>query len=83
MDRQELEAKARQILLTNLNQRTHGLILVERFDEDEAVGALVKLVNDEDYRNRLAEDARDYALSEFTWPAVAEKYLGVYSATET
>jgi len=25
-----------------------------------------------------AEDARDYALSEFTWPAVAEKYLGIY-----
>jgi len=35
-------------------------------------------VNDGDHRNRLAEDARDYALSEFTWPAVAEKYLGVY-----
>ena len=57
---------------------TRGAVVVERFDEDEAVGELVRLVNDADHRNRLAEDARDYALSEFTWPAVAEKYLGVY-----
>jgi len=57
---------------------TRGAVVVERFDEDEAVGELVRLVNDGDHRNRLAEDARDYALSEFTWPAVAEKYLGVY-----
>ncbi len=55
-----------------------GAVVVERFDEDEAVGELVRLVNDGDHRNRLAEDARDYALSEFTWPAVAEKYLDVY-----
>jgi hypothetical protein len=26
----------------------------------------------------LAEDAREYALGEFTWPAVAEKYLQLY-----
>jgi len=57
---------------------TRGAVVVERFDEDEAVGELVRLVNDGGHRDRLAEDARDYALSEFTWPAVAEKYLGVY-----
>ena len=50
-------------------------------DEDEAVDELVRFVNDGDYRQKLAEDAQDYALSEFTWPAVAEKYLGVYADT--
>jgi glycosyltransferase involved in cell wall biosynthesis len=60
---------------------TRGAVVVERFDEDQAVAELVRLVNDEDHRQRLSEDARDYALSEFTWPAVAEKYLNVYSDT--
>jgi glycosyltransferase involved in cell wall biosynthesis len=60
---------------------TRGAVVVERFDEDEAVNELVRMVNDGDHRQRLAEDAQDYALSEFTWPAVAEKYLEVYSDT--
>ena len=60
---------------------TRGAVVVERFDEDEAVDALVRFVNDGDYRHKLAEDAQDYALSEFTWPAVSEKYLGVYAGT--
>ena len=60
---------------------TRGAVVVERFDEDEAVDPLVRFVNDGDYRHKLAEDAQDYALSEFTWPAVSEKYLGVYAGT--
>ena len=38
----------------------------------------MELVNDDHRRRSLAEDARDYALAEFTWPAVAEKYLALY-----
>ena len=39
---------------------------------------LVKMVNDGDYRQKLSQEAQDYALKEFTWSAVADKYLEVY-----
>jgi len=61
---------------------TRGAVVVPRFDQAEALGEMVRLVNDDTYRTRLGEEAREYALAEFTWSAVAEKYLAVYSATE-
>ena len=57
-----------------------GAEVVNKFDHDAAVQRLVRLVNDDGYRNRLGREAREYALSEFTWPAVAEKYLSIYAA---
>ena len=60
-----------------------GAEVVPRFDASAAVRGLVRLVNDEDYRDRLGKEAQAYALAEFTWAAVAEKYLAVYLATET
>ena len=58
---------------------TRGAAVVPRFDQDQAVSELVRLVNDDEYRRRLGRDAQEYTLAEFTWPAVAEKYLGVYT----
>ena len=58
---------------------TRGAVVVPRFDQDQAVLELVRLVNDEEYRRELGRDAQEYTLAEFTWPAVAEKYLGVYT----
>ena len=55
-----------------------GAVVTPRFDRQEAVARLTELVNDDDTRRQLGADARDYALGEFTWPAVAEKYLAVY-----
>ncbi len=55
-----------------------GAVVAPRFDRQEAVARLTELVNDDDTRRQLGADARDYALGEFTWPAVAEKYLAVY-----
>jgi glycosyltransferase involved in cell wall biosynthesis len=55
-----------------------GAVVIPRFDEQAAVSAITRLVNDDAERQRLGADARDYALSEFTWPAVAEKYLEAY-----
>ena len=57
-----------------------GAMVTPRFDRAAAISGLVQLVNDDDVRSSLAEDARDYALAEFTWPAVAEKYLALYRA---
>ena len=57
---------------------TRGATVVPRFDQDQAVTELVKLVNDDEYRRQLGREAQEYTLAEFTWPAVAEKYLGVY-----
>ena len=42
-------------------------------------GELVRLVNDDSARGELGRQAQQYALSEFAWPAVAGKYLEVYS----
>ena len=55
-----------------------GAVVTRRFDRDGAADSLAELVNDDEARQRLGQDARDYALAEFTWPAVAEKYLEVY-----
>ena len=60
-----------------------GAVVVPRFDREAAVSELVRLVNDEAARRELGRQAQRYALSEFTWPAVAEKYLEVYQPTRT
>ena len=55
-----------------------GAVVTPRFDRQAAVAALINLVNDDGARRAIGDDAREYALAEFTWPAVAEKYLALY-----
>ena len=57
---------------------TQGAAVVPRFETDAAVLELVRLVNDDDHRRQLGEEAQEYALKEFTWSVVADKYLAVY-----
>ena len=57
---------------------TQGAVVTPRFDEAAAVEALVHLVNDADYRKELGKEAQAYALKEFTWSSVADKYLNIY-----
>ncbi len=54
-----------------------GAVVVPRFDREAAAGQLARLVNDDADRRELGQDAQRYALSNFTWPGVAEKYLEV------
>ena len=60
---------------------TQGAVVTPRFDQDEAVSAMVRLVNDDAYRRELGRQAQSYTLANFTWPAVAQKYLDVYRGT--
>ena len=60
-----------------------GAVVVPKFDADPAVNELVRLVNDDTVRRELGAQAQRYALSEFTWPAVAEKYLELYQHSGT
>ena len=62
----------------NRESLTRGAVVVPRFDPQEAGAQLVRLVNDNDHRRKLGREAQDYALAEFTWNAVGEKYLSVY-----
>jgi glycosyltransferase involved in cell wall biosynthesis len=57
-----------------------GAVVTPRFGQDAAVAELARLVNDDDHRQSLGRDAREYALAEFTWSAVADKYLELYAA---
>jgi len=57
---------------------TSGSVVVPRFDQHRAVEELVRLVNDEDYRQGLGQEGKEYAKSEFTWEAVADKYISLY-----
>ena len=59
-----------------------GAVVTPRFDQDRAVAELVRLANDDDYRESMGQVAREYATAEFTWSAVDEKYLEIYSAAE-
>ena len=55
-----------------------GAMVTPRFDRQAAADSLIELVNDDSRRRSLSNDAREYALAEFTWPAVASKYLALY-----
>ena len=57
---------------------TKGAVIVAPFDETSAEDELVRLVNDNNLRRRLGQDARNYALKGFTWASVAKKYLRIY-----
>jgi glycosyltransferase involved in cell wall biosynthesis len=57
--------------------------LVPRYNEAAAAHELVRLVNDREARRELGREAQEYALTEFAWPVVAEKYLEVYQDTRT
>jgi len=59
----------------------HGAVVVPKFDREAAAGELARLVNDDAARWELGRQAQRYALSEFTWPTVAGKYLEVYQQT--
>ena len=67
----------------NLELLTQGASVVPRFDREAAVAELVRLVNDRDYRRSLGEAGREYATREFTWSAVADKYLALYRGEPT
>ena len=56
-----------------------GAIVVPRFDRETAVSELINLVNNEVYRRRLGQEGKDYALREFSWQVVSEKYLDIYN----
>ena len=58
-----------------------GAEVVPTFDSAAAVEALVRLVNDDNYREELGADAQAYALAEFTWAATADKYISEYQTT--
>ena len=59
---------------------TRGAVVVPPFDRPAAVEELVRLVNDADYRRGLGQEGKGYALEEFTWSAVADRYLSVYQS---
>ncbi len=63
---------------SNRELLNRGAVVTPRFDRAAAAARLTDLVNDDETRLRLGTDARSYAHAEFTWPAVAEKYLQVY-----
>ncbi len=57
---------------------THGAAVVPLFDMEAAAAEMVRMVNEPEYRQHLGEAGRAYASREFTWEAVAEKYLALY-----
>ena len=57
---------------------TRGSIVVPPFHNKAAEAALLRLVNDELWRRSLGAEGREHALSGFTWPVVARRYLDLY-----
>lgn len=45
-------------------------------DPDELVDAIERLKRDDDWRNELATNCREYATAEFGWDTIAADYLG-------
>ena len=66
----------------NMELLLKGASVVPKFDKSAAVNEMARLVNDDQYRQHMGREAKEYSMAEFTWPAVAEKYLRIYrSAT--
>ena len=59
---------------------TKGSVVVPHFHSRAAAAALVRLVNDEGWRRSLGAEGRGHALSEFTWPVVARRYMELYQS---
>ena len=59
---------------------SRGSVVVPSFNARAAVAALVRLVNDEPWRKHLGAEGKEYALSGFTWPVVAGRYLDLYES---
>ena len=57
---------------------THGAAVVPQFDMEAAAAEMARMVNEPDYRRQLGEAGRGYAMRDYTWEAVAEKYLALY-----
>ena len=57
---------------------TRGAVVVPAFHDVEAAAGLVRLVNDDTWRKNLGAEGSSYALSRFTWPVVAKRYLELY-----
>jgi glycosyltransferase involved in cell wall biosynthesis len=63
----------------NLELLRQGAVVVPRFDAPSAVEQLARLVNDDDLRQRLGQEGREYVRAQFSWPEVARRYLELYS----
>ena len=59
---------------------TSGSVVVPAYHSRAAAHALVRLVNDYDWRRSLGDEGSAYALSQFTWPVVAQRYLELYGS---
>ena len=59
---------------------TRGSVVVPPFHSKATEAALVRLVNDGQWRRNMGAEGRDYALSEFSWPVVARRYLELYKS---
>ena len=57
-----------------------GAIISPPFDENAAVQSLISLVNDNEFRIALGQQAYNYAKSNFSWEAIASEYLSIYKS---
>lgn len=55
-----------------------GSVLVEPFHRDKVAEAIERLVNDDDLRNSLSQEAFDYAQEQFSWENTARHFLTLY-----
>ena len=59
---------------------TQGSVVVQEYHQRAAAAALVRLVNDAAWRTSLGAQGREYALANFSWSAVAGRYLELYTS---
>ena len=57
-----------------------GAIISPPFDENAAVKSLISLVNDNEFRIALGQQAYNYAKSNFSWESIASEYLSIYKS---
>jgi glycosyltransferase involved in cell wall biosynthesis len=79
----EYMAMAKPIVATNLMDTTAMLkngisaILIEPYSSNAMCNAILKLAKDEEFRNKIGEEARKIVLERFTWRHNAEKVLHI------
>jgi glycosyltransferase involved in cell wall biosynthesis len=61
----------------------HGSVIVPEYNEHAAINELVTLVNNQEYRESLGEEARQYAKKHFSWDSAAQQYVHLYKSRNT
>ncbi len=60
-------------------QNEKHAILVDPSNIEELSDAILRILNDNDFRTKIKNQGHNYVINEFSWPNIAKKYINYYN----